>query len=292
MTEIKSTEHYRQAIRRSLAESDPALIQDALYDVDEFLRSERSPAGGDLSDQELAERAVQGFGTPEEVAASYRETDRRVANALATPALAMRLGSDFFGVLLDPHAYGALFLMLFGLLTGIFYFTWAITGVAMSLGFAILIIGIPFFIGFAGSLRMLGLLEGRLLEGLIGVRMPRRPAPAPTERAWLRRAGYWLSDRRTWLTLVYLVLSLPLGIITFTVAVVLLSFALAFFAAPLAQPFFDFPLITIGSSEWYVSWRLFPVFWLIAVFFDLLLLHTARLFGRMKASLARAMLVA
>lgn len=291
MIPITSTAQYRNAIRFALGGSDPALIQDALYDVDEFLRSERSQSLGNITDQELVARALDGFGSPEEVADSYRETEIQVARALAPPTTVLKLGNDIFGVLVDPHAYGALFLMLLSLFTGIFYFTWAVAGVSMSLGFAILIIGIPFFVGFAASLRMLGLMEGRLLEGLIGVRMPRRPASAPVSEGWIARASYWVTDRRTWSTLLYLIVSLPLGILSFTIAIVLFAFAVAFFATPFVQLFFDYPIFTIASYHWYVPWWVFPVFWLIAIFFDLLMLHVAKLFGKMRAGMAKALLV-
>ena len=84
----------------------------------------------------------------------------------------------FFGVAADPRAYAALFYMVLSLATGIFYFTWVVTGTSLSAGFAVLIIGIPFVILFLGSVRMLSLLEGRIVEVMLGERMPRRPPTA------------------------------------------------------------------------------------------------------------------
>jgi hypothetical protein len=88
-----------------------------------------------------------------------------------------------FGVFADPRAYGALLYMLLSLVTGIFYFTWAVTGLSLTLGLAVLIIGIPFAILFFASVRGLALLEGRLVEVMLGERMPRRPAYADREQA-------------------------------------------------------------------------------------------------------------
>lgn len=292
MTRIKTTEQYRNAIRLALTASDPAMVQDALYDVDEFLRSERSSSASDLTEQELVDRAIAGFGSPQEVAASYRATEITVSKALETPAPVVSFLSGTLGMLIDPKAYGALFLMLFGLLTGLFYFTWAVVGLSMSLGFGILIFGVPFFIGFAMSLRMLGLVEGRLLEALIGVRMPRRPVSLPTEKGWLPKARYWLTDSLTWKTLLYCLLSLPLGILTFVVSVTLLSLALSFFIGPFAQLIFDRPLVVLGSLEWFVPWWLFPGLWLTTVAIGLLLMYLAVVFGKLRAALAKALLVA
>jgi len=78
-------------------------------------------------------------------------------------------------VLADPRAYTALLYMLLSLATGTLYFTWAVTGISLSLGLAILIIGIPFAILFFASVRGISLVEGRVVEALLGERMPRRP---------------------------------------------------------------------------------------------------------------------
>lgn len=54
---------------------------------------------------------------------------------------------QFFGVIVDPRTYGALF-MLLSLATGIVYFTVVTTGLSLSLGLLILIIGIPMLVLF------------------------------------------------------------------------------------------------------------------------------------------------
>lgn len=72
--------------------------------------------------------------------------------------------NGFFGVIGDPTAYGALMYMLLSLITGIFYFTWTVTGISLTAGFAVLIIGIPFALLFIGSVRVLSHIEGRIVE--------------------------------------------------------------------------------------------------------------------------------
>ena len=44
--------------------------------------------------------------------------------------------------------------------------TWVVTGLSLSLGLLILIVGIPLTVLFFGSVRGLALLEGRLVEAL------------------------------------------------------------------------------------------------------------------------------
>ena len=65
--------------------------------------------------------------------------------------------------------------MLLALATGILYFMFAVTGSSMSIGLAVLIIGVPFFLLFIGTARVLALAEGRIVESMLGTRMPRRP---------------------------------------------------------------------------------------------------------------------
>ena len=47
--------------------------------------------------------------------------------------------------------------MVLSLVTGCVYFTIAVTGLSLSLGLAILIIGLPFFLGFIGITRVISL---------------------------------------------------------------------------------------------------------------------------------------
>ena len=54
----------------------------------------------------------------------------RVQTALRAPRPVARRSAlgRFFGVAADPRTYASLFYMLLSLATGIFYFTWVVTG--------------------------------------------------------------------------------------------------------------------------------------------------------------------
>src|SRR5690606_7424559 len=81
----------------------------------------------------------------------------------------------FFGVIADPYAWTGFFYMLLSLATGIVYFTTVVTGFSVSAGTIVLIIGIPIVILFVGVIRILSLVEGRIVEVMLGERMLRRP---------------------------------------------------------------------------------------------------------------------
>lgn len=219
-TSIKS---YLDALKRCLNGQPPALIQDALADAEEYLRAEQAQAPEESEAQVLA-RIVETYGTPQEVAEEYIAMDDAIKSpfpARAEDEDVADKGPGLFGVLVDPRAYGALIYMLLSLATGIFYFTWAVTGMSLTLGLAVLIIGIPFALLFIGSIRVISWVEGRVVEALLGVRMPRRLPTQETGGTIWQRIKRMLADGRTWSSLIYMILQLPLGVIYFTVAVVL-----------------------------------------------------------------------
>ncbi len=225
---------YLEHLRRSLAGADAALVQDALYDAEEYLRSEMAE-NPDKSEADVIAQVASSYGAPDEVADIYRDTEVKVQTALRAPPPRQHrsLFGKFFGVIAEPRTYAALFYMLLSMATGIFYFTWVVTGISLSATLAVLIIGTPFAILFLGSTRMFSLLEGRIVEVMLGERMPRRPLYSSRGKPWLARIGEMLSDLRTWTTLLYMLLMLPLGIIYFILAVTLLSVSLSLIAAPL-----------------------------------------------------------
>jgi hypothetical protein len=71
--------------------------------------------------------------------------------------------------------------------------------------------------------------------------------------SWLQRSKALFADKRTWLSLLYLVLQMPLGVIYFTLAVTLTALSLALVAGPLVQVWIHLPVIIIGSTSLYVS---------------------------------------
>ncbi|WP_313643607.1 sensor domain-containing protein [Stenotrophomonas sp.] len=314
---------YLDQLRAALAGADLAMIQDALYDAEEYLRSELAEQPG-KSEAEVIAGVAGSYGAPEEVAEIYRETEVTVNRALRTPRPASRvmpavaaavadasaspvepgvaasartpaprsLLARFFGVALDPHTYGALFYMLLSLATGIFFFTWVVTGLSVSVSLLILIIGIPILLLFLGSVRVLSLVEGRIIETMLGVRMPRRPTYTDRSQGWLQRIGAMFSDGRTWLTMLYFVLMLPLGILYFTVATTLLSTSLALVFAPVAALFTNEAIgiwidgVNVGSSFW-----LWPLSVGVGVLLLFGTLHLARGIGKLHGAMAKHLLV-
>ena len=294
-----SIPEYLAQLRAALAGADPALVQDALYDAEEYLRSELAEQPG-RSEAEVIASVAGSYGAPEEVADIYRDTEATVQTALRAPAPPPRrsLAGRFFGVAADPRTYGAMFYAVLALATGIFYFTWVVTGIALSLGLSVIIIGIPFVILFLGSVRLLSLVEGRIVEVMLGERMPRRPLYADRDLPMLTRIGGMFTDPRTWSTLVYMLLMLPLGILYFVLAVALLSVSVALVVAP--------PLVMLGafdgwthSGGWIgywepstvLGWWELPIAFACGVVLLFATLHLLRGIGRVHGGVAKHLLV-
>jgi hypothetical protein len=216
--------------------ADPALVQDALYDAEEHLRAELADQPG-RDEATMLQHVVGSYGAPDEVADIYRDQEIKIQRAIRPPPAPRHrsLAGRFFGVAADPRTYGALFYMLLSLATGSLYFSWAVLGLSLSLSLSILIIGLPVIVLFFSSVRGLSLLEGRTVEALLGVRMPRRPAyPVQPGLSLFKRIGAMFTDARTWTALFYMLLTLPLGIFYFTLVVTLLAMSLVLVLAPVA----------------------------------------------------------
>ena len=286
---------YLEQLRQALAGADPALVQDALYDAEEYLRSEMAE-NLDQSEAEVIAAVASSYGAPEEVADIYRDTEVKVQTALRPPPPRPRKSvlGRFFGVAADPRAYAALFYMLLSLATGLFYFVWVVVGTSLSVGFAVLIIGVPFVILFFGSIRMLSLLEGRIVEVMLGERMPRRPLYGARGRPLLERIGDMFLDPRSWSTMLYFLAMLPLGIPYFILAVTLVAVSLALILGPLAG------LLTWPGYSLYVdgvdlgpgaAWWYLPLLAALGVGLLFATLHLARGIGRLHGQLAKRLLV-
>jgi uncharacterized membrane protein len=302
----RSIEQYLLQLREALGDADPALVQDALYDAEEYLRAEVAAHPG-RSEADVLELIASTYGAPEEVAAAYRENEAKVSAALAPPparASAKPPGAmaRFFGVYLDARTWSSLFFMALCLVTGIFYFTFAVTGLSLSAGLAVLVIGVPFFLAFIGLARVLALGEGRLIEAVTGERMPRRPRHPGAPQGFWARVVSMLRDLRTWTTLGYFIAMLPLGILYFTIAVVGATLGITLTLAPFWEALRGLGLVPHDwrSIEFHAADGAFGVsdsplamiaVGVVGVLLLTLVLHAARAIGRGHARLAKAMLV-
>ncbi len=295
---INRVEDYLAQLRKELAGCDPATIRDAESDAEEHLRNALEKARQSqptITDADALPGIIEKYGGPEEVASAYRDFEKRAMPHLAPEKLQTNhqsFLSRFFGVVTDPRAWGAIFYMFLSLGTGIAYFTWAVTGLSLSAGLLVLIIGLPFAALFILSIRGLALLEGRLVEALLGVRMPRRP---PFQE---KKTGLWskfkslVTDRYTWFSLLYMIIQMGLGIAYFTTFTLLIAISLGLVVQPVVEQVFHQPAFRYGNNMPYFfnGWLMtLGVIAGIALFFGTM--HLARWTGKLHGAWAKLMLV-
>jgi len=286
---------YLAELRRALKGAPAGLISDALADCEDHLRNEIAQ-NPNLSETQILASVVETYGTPEEIAEEYRDMETTISTPFPKQELPEERRFGFFNVVSDPRTYGALLYMLLSLATGVFYFTWVVTGLSLTLGFAILIIGIPFALLFIASVRVLSYVEGRIVEALLGVRMPRRPPTEPVaEDGLFSKIKEAFTDVRTWSSMFYMLLMLPLGISYFVIGVVGLAVSLGVVGGSI------FSLIT-GESHIQIQdlpylehlLHTAPGLILLAVLGALMffvVLHVARAIGWVHGKIAEGLLV-
>jgi hypothetical protein len=133
----------------------------------------------------------------------------------------------------DSRTYGSLVYSLLGLPIGIFGFVVVVTGFALGLGLLITLIGIPILVATLLFVQAMAAMERRLAWSLLGASMPRR-RPRPTSDGYFwRRLRDLVTGRQIWREAGFLLLRLPLGIVEFTIAAVILGLMFGGFAMPI-----------------------------------------------------------
>ena len=294
---IDSIEKYIQELQNEMKGSDSATRQDALSDAEDHLSSALAEAikkQPEATEAELISQIVEEYGLPQETADAYRELDNRYPVNMNRKQNCDERKSPvgaFFAIFADTRAWGAMLYCLLSLATGVLYFSWAVTGVSVSISLMILIIGIPVAMAFFFSFHGLAFLEGRLVEALLGERMPRRQRFFKLDMSWSEKIKRLLLGRDTWLTIIYQLIMLPLGIIYFTIVVTLVSLSLGLIASPFVELIFRLPSIDVGPIVWILPKWTLPFFALLGVVILKGSLHLVKRLGWAQGKLAKKMLV-
>jgi hypothetical protein len=291
---FNTIEEYLDALKNEMKDADLALVQDAQADAREHLSlalASTKESAPQTSDADALKKIIEEYGTPEETASAYREVEKRTSPLLKQAIKPRSILGSFFGVYTDPRAWGALLYMLIAFVTGIFYFTWAVTGVSISIPFLIFIFGFPFALLFLLSVRGLALLEGRLVEALLGVRMPRRPLFSHADMKWFDRLKALLMDKATWLMLVYMLVQFVLGIAYFVAIITVLSMSLAFMALPFIQLFSDMPVFNWTDGPVYLPYWQLVLLSISGFLVWTTFMHIARGVGQLHGKMAKWLLV-
>ncbi len=291
---FNTIEEYLDALKTEMQGGDSALLQDALADAREHLSTALDVArekNAELKEADALKIIVDEYGTPEETASAYKEVERRTSPSLKQATKPRSALGRFFGVYADARAWGALLYMLIAFITGVFYFSWAVTGVSVSVSFLIFIFGFPVALLFLLSVRGLALLEGRLVEALLGIRMPRRPLFSHQGMKWFDRLKALVMDKATWLMLVYMIVQFALGVVYFVSIVTVLSFSLSFIAIPVMQEWLGQGAIYGNGIRYFFPTWSYPLLVLAGLLLWTTFMNIARGIGQLHGRFAKWMLV-
>ena len=152
----------------------------------------------------------------------------------------------YFRSILDGRTYGRILYLLLALPLGVAEFTFLVTAISFGFGTAVTLIGIPVLVGSVYAWRWLADLERRLVGRLVGREIPSPYRPEPAGVRWWQRFAARLADPATWKDLAFLLLQLPLGILSFSVTVAALGLGLRLLFLPAYyEPF--------GDGDW-IEW--------------------------------------
>jgi len=180
---------------------------------------------------------------------------------------------------------------LIAFVTGIIYFVWAVTGISLSVSFSIFIFGLPFAILFLLSVRGLALIEGRLVEALLGVRMPRRPLFFEKGMKLLERLKLLVTDKHIWFSILYMVIQFVLGTVYFVLIIITLSFSLSAIAIPFLQEILGQPAVHTFNGYYILPTWSYPLFVLGGFMLWTTFMNIARWVGQLHGKMAKALLV-
>lgn len=293
---FEDVDKYLEQLRQELKGSDPALIQDALSDAEEFLRTalinvqQENP---DISEEQALSPIIHKYGSPDEIASAYKEIESRISPSLtsSSPQRDRSSLTKFLSIYGDSQAWAAVLYLVFSAVTGCIFGLWTLFGAGLSLCSLILIIGIPLLGLYLLSLRGIALIEGRIVEALLGIRMPRKPIFIRKGLTPSKKLRVLLTESLTWKTFIYLITRFPLGLVYSFGLLILMAFAVKFITYPVIGPVFDRGLINLGGLKYYTSVFLYPVVSLAGFIVLTLTLHLAKLVGNIHGRYAKSMLV-
>src|SRR4030095_2465827 len=122
--------------------------------------------------------------------------------------------------------------LLLSLPLGILYFVILITGFSLGVGLAITLIGLPILVAMIFVTYILGDLDRTMTSKLLGVKIAKPEARPSNDNSARSILVAQLKSWEFWKELGYLLLKMPLGVISFTIAIVFVAVSLTLIATP------------------------------------------------------------
>jgi len=144
---------------------------------------------------------------------------------------------------LRPRTYGTLAYLALAFPLGLAYFVATVVGLSLSLGLAVLVVGLPLFVLVLGSFMLVAVVERRLATYLLGadIGSPRWKVTESTGVAG--RLVALVTDTAVWAAGVFAVSKFVVGVAAFVLLVTLFSTSFSLLSAPV---YYDRSGVTVG----------------------------------------------
>ncbi len=130
---------------------------------------------------------------------------------------------------------GSIVYLLLSMPMGILYFVITVVGLSVGLGTLVIWIGLPILFGTFVAIRGMAAIERQLVVTLLRFPLPyAQHGQREIRRTFVQYVKDMLRDPLTWTSTIYMLLKLPLGIISFTLALVLPIVSTAITLLPVA----------------------------------------------------------
>lgn len=155
---------------------------------------------------------------------------------------------EFLGAIGRAQSYLNIAYLLLSFPLGIFYFAFLVTGISLGLALLIVWVGLPILVLVLAGARALARGERQLARWLLDAPIgSAEPRSAGIRHPWNAFKALF-ADGQTWSGLLFLVLKLPLGVISFIATVALLAVSVALILVPLA-----FLHVPVNVAGWPVT---------------------------------------
>jgi hypothetical protein len=151
------------------------------------------------------------------------------------------------------RTYTNLLYLLLAFPLGLIYFVFLTVGLTLGYGLTIVWVGFPILAAvFAGSWG-LSAMERRLAIVLLGAEVPpMAPPPSSESVGFWQRVKTFLSNPVTWKGMAYLLIKLPLGVVSFAAVVTSLSVSVSLALVPVLWPWTDVTF-DVDFGSWHPS---------------------------------------
>jgi hypothetical protein len=162
---------------------------------------------------------------------------------------------NYFTIAAKGQSYLNLFYLLLSFPLGIFYFVFLVTGLSLGFSLAIIWVGIPILVLVAVSWWHMASLERQMAVHWLKEDIPPMTLPPADDKPLATRLKDFFTTPVTWNSLLYLILKFPLGIVSFTILITLVSLTVSSLAMPLLYQLFGVTdaAVNFGSLVWRIN---------------------------------------